>query len=272
MTVDEYNALYGVGPYAATAPGQVPVAPVAAGLSDPAAPWNPDPTKDPKFAAVIAGLLGQETTVQTEAERRKAQADADLEYVLERLGIEKPDAERRVNASLLSRGIYRSGEGDRRRGDLAADFLDRTERARYSATQAKSSADAWRETQLADLAVRKAAEVGDSQVRVRTYDEQVADRARAEQEAHDRIAETAAPAAAGGGGGGGSGGGGASGAANPDEYARQAEAYAAAIAAQQQPAAPRQQAPRTPMPSRPAPPAPRRTQPVTPLRPLVGRY
>jgi hypothetical protein len=266
----------GTWPGGGAAPSGPTVQPGQVGYVPPArtwdGAWNPDPTKDPKFAAIIAGLLGQETTVETEAQRRKSQADADLEYVLGRLGIEKPGAERRVNASLLSRGIYRSGEGDRRRGELAADFLDRGERARYAATQSKSSADAWQQGQLADLAVRKAAEVGDSQVRVRTYDEQVAERARAEQAAHDRIAETAAtaaPAAAGGGGGGG--GGGASGAANPDEYARQAEAYAAALAAQQ-PAAPRTQAPRTPMPTRPAPPPPARTKPVEPLRPLKGRY
>jgi hypothetical protein len=247
-------------------PTGVPLPAGAAGYIPPAktwtGDWNPDPTKDPKFAAIIAGLLGQETTVETEAQRRKAQADADLEYVLGRLGIEKPGAEKRVNASLLSRGIFRSGEADRRRGELAADFLDRGERARYSATQAKSGADAWREGQLADLAVRKAAEVGDSQVRVRTYDEQVAERARQEQAAHDRIAETAAPAAAAAGGGGG---GGASGAADPAEYARQAEAYAAAIAAQNQPAA--AQTRTTPLPRRPSPPPARRPTAPRPPRP-----
>lgn len=243
-SVDDYNFKYGLGQYAI------------------------NPADDPRYLAVLAGLAEQEAAAKRGAERTKAQADADLAYQQARLDMEKPVAGKRLDASMLSRGVFRSGEADRRRGDLSADFLDRLERARYATTQTRSSADANLETSLADLAVRRAAELGDATTRVRTRQEQLRQQARDEEAARTRIAEQAAltPAATGGGGGGGDTGSGGGAITDPAEYARQAEAYAAAVARSAAPA-PRPTA-SAPPPRRPAPP-PRR--PTTP-RPITGRY
>jgi hypothetical protein len=247
-SVDDYNFKYGLGNYTL------------------------NPMEDPRYAAVIAGLTEQENVAKRGTERTKAQADADFAYQQERLDMEKPGAQRRLDASMLSRGVFRSGEADRRRGDLSADFLDRLERARYAATQTRSGADANLETSLADLAVRRAAETGDATTRVRSRQEELRQQASAEEAARSRIAEQAAMPTGGGGGGGGGTSGGGGGYDSPDAYAQAALAYQRATTPA--PTTTYQAPAPTPMPTRPRAPAPTRPRlsPTTPLRPITGAY
>ena len=241
--------------------------------------YTVDPNIDPRYAAVVAGIQAQEKAARNQADFVRKQAEADLAYRLGQIDMQAPGERRRLDANQLARGVYRSGETERRRGELSADVMDRQERARYAAMTAQSGAFTTLAQQLADLASRRAAEEGDSRRRVMDYQERLRQQARAEEEARKRIAAVTptttapAPAAGGGGGGGGaSGGGGGGGGAprstgggtptynSPAEYQRAVEAYMAAVARNQAAAA---KAAAPPRPSRPT---------TNKIQGVAGRY
>lgn len=222
---------------------------------------TPDPNADPRFAGVLAALTGERQAAQRNAELRKREAETNFAYEQALLGRQKPEAQRNLDRGQLARGVFKSGETQRKRGQLEGDFLMREGAARNAMLARQNAADADLSSTLAGLGAREATERGDAIGRLNEQTRLAEERARAIAEQDRQIAlqtaeiakiEPPPPATPT--------------YDTPDAYAAAANAYAAALAQQQAPAPAPRTPPRRPQP--PRPPAPQRT----PLRPISGRY
>jgi hypothetical protein len=227
---------------------------------------TPDPSADPRYAAVASALEGQVAAARRNTQLAKEKAAGDYAYQQALLQREKPMAQRNLAGSLLSRGVYRSGQAERKGGELEADYMLRDASARNSMTTAQNAADAGLTQQIGEYEGRVATERADAVGRLTEAARVAEERQRAIAEQDRQIAESKAQV-------------------NkdnpglvtydtPEAFAAAAQAYADAVArneaAAAQAAAYHPPAPRSP--ARPA--APRAVAPpVKPrLTPLSGRF
>ena len=155
-------------------PARVPVAPQQVDPSIGTPTWDPDtmtwtaPTyggSDPGFAAWLSGANVQAANAKSTAKLRKAQYEESYRQALQDLDKQSTFGRRNLQTSLLQRGVFQSGEADRRKQEFDAGITQAQQRALGSLTSNEGSLQDQERTTLANLSSQGATQVSQAMLR-----------------------------------------------------------------------------------------------------------
>ena len=155
-------------------PSRVPVAPQQADPSIGLPTWDPDTMSwtapsysggDPGFAAWLSGANVQAANAKSSAKLRKAQYEESYRQALQDLDKQSTFGRRNLQTSLLQRGVFQSGEADRRKQEFDAGITQAQQRALGSLTSNEGSLQDQQRTTLANLSSEGATQVSQAMLR-----------------------------------------------------------------------------------------------------------
>jgi hypothetical protein len=157
---------------------------------------NPfEPGKDPMFDAWLASYDYGRKSANDDATLRRSRAQQEYGTTLGSIADQQERSGRNLQTGLLSRGVFRSGEANRRRADLEATGLKARSAAdtAYTNTQGQITDDYTRS--LATLDLQREQQIAASRGRVAESEHAAAERQRQMDELNAKLAEIQAAAA-----------------------------------------------------------------------------
>lgn len=134
---------------------------------DPNAAWVP-PTyagSDPAYAAWLAGAQLQGTDAVSQARLRKAQLAESERQALQDLDTRAVQGRRSLQGSMLQRGLFGSGEAQRRQQEYDAQIAQGQQRAQQAFTDQSAQADQNEQSALSNLGMQAATQVSQAMLR-----------------------------------------------------------------------------------------------------------
>lgn len=145
-------------------------------MAEPGATWSaydPPAGTDPTWDAFVAAYTAKAATANADAERQRTALDTEYNAGVASLDFQAPGQRRDLEASLLQRGVGRSSQAIRRRGELEGEFLSRRNAADTARQEGKDSIDSALLRELTGYAAEREAQIAASRLRLLEKDKAV---------------------------------------------------------------------------------------------------
>lgn len=130
--------------------------------------YNPTPGSDPDWDAYMATFTAQVAQRNAEAAMARNRLQTEYDAGVAQLDYQAPGARKDLEASMLSRGVGRSGEAVRRAGELESDIYSQRAAADRARLEGYQTIDQGLTGNLTDLAAQREAAIADSRLRLLT--------------------------------------------------------------------------------------------------------
>lgn len=128
--------------------------------------YSPAPGTDAVWDALLASFVAREARAKADVERQRSTLDTEYQAGIASLDYAAPGQRQDLEASLLSRGVGRSGEALRRRADLEAQMLGQRTDAERAYASGQDALESSYQNAITDLALEREKAIADSRLRL----------------------------------------------------------------------------------------------------------